>query len=558
MKSQPAFPQVCFWSRGFILAVGLILVTTNLARAGLTNRWSFNNPAGSAPDGTTLVDSVSGAVAVIRGQNGVFDGGNIVLPGNTVGTVPNAQVAAYVDLSNYLLSSKTNASVEVWATVLSAQGEQVLFDFGSWADPEWTGNSSSGPDGRSPIRELYLDLETPGGGFNQLFFYTMLDGGSSTRTTFNASTSLHVQYHYVLTYQQGLPDNPDGGTFSWYRNGTLLGTTEVGQPLNFLLDDNAWVGRSEITSRPLSNIAVNELRVYDHALTPEEVAADYAAGPNPTYPAPTANLDQATLQHGQKIPVPVLQNDSGNYSPASVAIAQPPSHGTAVPLADGRILYANNPDDPATSDTFSYNVSYAGFVSNNATVTVNFTPNLRLPAIYTNVPADAPASSIQVVNAFPTLSFSAPVCLVSPPGDVQRLFVCERFGKIKLISDVASSTPTAVVFLDLAALLTARRESFNPGAETGLLGLAFHPKYASNGYFYIYYTVTKTDHLTYDRLSRFSVQSANPNAADASSELVLIEQLDRSPGHNGGCLAFGPDGYLYVGLGDEGAGIRRA
>src|SRR5262249_2630692 len=95
------------------------------------------------------------------------------------------------------------------------------------------------------------------------------------------------------------------------------------------------------------------------------------------------------------------------------------------------------------------------------------------------------------------------------------------------------------------------------GGEQGLLGLAFHPGYATNRQFYVDYTGNATTSAgtgVHDRLTRFMTSTTNPDVADLSSEQVLISQYDQAPNHNAGDLDFGLDGYLYASLGDEGGG----
>lgn len=173
-----------------------------------------------------------------------------------------------------------------------------------------------------------------------------------------------------------------------------------------------------------------------------------------------------------------------------------------------------------------------------------------------NVPANPPPTAIGLVDAFPGLAFDAPVCLASSPGDPSRLFVCEQSGSIHSIPNVAA--PAKTTFLDLAATLSLRaNEDFDYGGEAGLLGLAFHPAYATNRQFFVFYSLRKRTSATaawrsYQRVSRFTTQAANSSAADPGSELVLIDQLDEASNHNGGDLHFGPDGYLYISVGDEG------
>ena len=123
-----------------------------------------------------------------------------------------------------------------------------------------------------------------------------------------------------------------------------------------------------------------------------------------------------------------------------------------------------------------------------------------------------------------------------------RLFIVQKTGYIYICDSLGVKNTTP--FLDIHTELTSS------GGEQGLLGLAFHPDYFSNGYFYVYYTKVSTGAL---RIVRFTVDSLNPNAADPNSELLLMEiPHPTNTNHDGGCLKFGPDGYLYIGTGDGG------
>ncbi len=133
--------------------------------------------------------------------------------------------------------------------------------------------------------------------------------------------------------------------------------------------------------------------------------------------------------------------------------------------------------------------------------------------------------------------------------DSNKLYVVERPGKIRIISPLGNVRPTP--YLDIQARV------LSTGGEQGLLGLAFHPNYDSNGYFYVNYTRdaagTANDGDTV--ISRFQVSAGDPNIADPNSETILlvIDQPDSQTNHNGGGLEFGPDGYLYIALGDGGS-----
>ena len=152
-------------------------------------------------------------------------------------------------------------------------------------------------------------------------------------------------------------------------------------------------------------------------------------------------------------------------------------------------------------------------------------------------------SEYSVEAAFPNLNFNAPVGVFSPTDDTNRLFVIEQAGTIRVFEN-SKSTTVSQVFLDVGD-----RVLF--GGEQGLIGMAFHPAYSENGYFYINYV---TDNPRRTIIARYSVSANNPDQADKNSELILLEVNQPFSNHNGGQLSFGADGYLYIGLGDGGSG----
>ena len=135
--------------------------------------------------------------------------------------------------------------------------------------------------------------------------------------------------------------------------------------------------------------------------------------------------------------------------------------------------------------------------------------------------------------------FSGPVDVVHAGDD--RLFIVERAGRIRILRPDGQLEP--LPFLDITDRV------LSSGGEQGLLGLAFHPQYAINGRFFVYYTAGTGNGSV--RLSRFSV-SADPNVAIATQETVLWGAVKPESNHNGGDLAFGPDGMLYLAPGDGG------
>src|SRR5262245_6291367 len=138
--------------------------------------------------------------------------------------------------------------------------------------------------------------------------------------------------------------------------------------------------------------------------------------------------------------------------------------------------------------------------------------------------------------------FSLPLFAVAPPGDINRLFILEQHtGRIRII-DLASNVVESTPFLTVTNLLT--------GMEQGLLGMAFHPNYAGNGFFYIN-QVSRGGTAGHTEVSRYQVQGdpQTSNVADRSTRKVLLSFDQPEQNHNGGWMAFGPDGFLYISTG---------
>jgi len=142
--------------------------------------------------------------------------------------------------------------------------------------------------------------------------------------------------------------------------------------------------------------------------------------------------------------------------------------------------------------------------------------------------------------------FASPIFVTSPPGD-PRLFVVEKGGLIKIVED---GRVLAMPFLDI-------RDRVVDHGEQGLLGMAFHPDYATTGRFFVYYTAIESEAAGPEAnvVAQYLVSAADGNLAQADSEERIIEIADFAPNHNAGMLAFGKDGYLYFGTGDGGDGF---
>ncbi|MBI2469782.1 MAG: PQQ-dependent sugar dehydrogenase [Planctomycetes bacterium] len=146
-------------------------------------------------------------------------------------------------------------------------------------------------------------------------------------------------------------------------------------------------------------------------------------------------------------------------------------------------------------------------------------------------------------NAFKNLSFDNPLDLQHPGDGTNRIFVVSQDGLIYVFNN-NPSVKSAKIFLDI-------RDKVTSGGELGLLGLAFHPDYKTNGYFYVNYTASNPLRTV---IARYTVSSKSRNDANKNSERILFQVNQPYSVHNGGQLAFGPDGYLYIALGNGGSG----
>ncbi|MEZ4714360.1 MAG: PQQ-dependent sugar dehydrogenase [Caldilineaceae bacterium] len=153
--------------------------------------------------------------------------------------------------------------------------------------------------------------------------------------------------------------------------------------------------------------------------------------------------------------------------------------------------------------------------------------------------ADDAADEISIVIEPLVEGLTRPVFVTHAGDGSGRLFIVEQVGRIRIVQDsVLLERP----FLDLEEQIN------DSGNEQGLLGLAFAPNYVESGYFFVNYTDTQGDTM----IARFQVSAADPNLADPASEFAVLQLEQPARNHNGGMLAFGPDGYLYIGAGDGG------
>lgn len=256
--------------------------------------------------------------------------------------------------------------------------------------------------------------------------------------------------------------------------------------------------------------------------------------------------DSVEMNHLGKWRARVLANDVVFAPLAAVEIITPPTSGTATVAADGSVLYTHTSGTPAT-DSFRYRFTDASGVSNEADATITFAPGRVAPSSLA-VPAEPPVTAYLMEDAFSgrgNLNFGTPTWIATIPGNNQRFFVSERTGIIWEIPDMSASPVTRRVFMDFTGTLALF-------TEMGVKSFNFHPDFENvSPYVYVTYNFNQGAYPGKARLSRFTATGAGLDTVDPASEQVLFEIVNRSQDHNIDSCRFGPDGYLYVGFGDE-------
>lgn len=231
-------------------------------------------------------------------------------------------------------------------------------------------------------------------------------------------------------------------------------------------------------------------------------------------------------------------------------------------LSGPGIAVFSNPNAEDTSVTFTEIGSYVLNLlvesdTETAYDTLEITVNLRAAGIsgLTTRPSNATecvapptppvASSIQLVTPFPNLPhLNSPLAMYMAPGDSSHWYVVQQTGQIiKFVNNAGVNTISTFIDIDDGRLID--------GGEQGLLGMAFHPDFVTNGYVYLSYTNNTAGLVS--RISRFNLDGTG-QILDPDSEQIILSVAQPYSNHNGGQIAFGPDGYLYIGLGDGGSG----
>ncbi|MBT5690138.1 MAG: glucose sorbosone dehydrogenase, partial [Opitutae bacterium] len=154
------------------------------------------------------------------------------------------------------------------------------------------------------------------------------------------------------------------------------------------------------------------------------------------------------------------------------------------------------------------------------------------------------ANEVSFKPVFSKLKFTLPVAAVVPPDDTGRLFLVEQGGRILILPEDRIGGDSVEVFLDFTG-----RDMIAHAFEEGLLGLVFHPDFKKNRKFYVYYSL---QHPKRTILSEMEVFTDKPNRANLSTERKLLEIPQPFWNHNSGNMTFGPDGMLYLAVGDGG------
>lgn len=230
----------------------------------------------------------------------------------------------------------------------------------------------------------------------------------------------------------------------------------------------------------------------------------------------------------------------------------PTAEATATEVATTPTLEATEvptlepPNTPTTEPTMT--------AAPSPTATLTLTPTLEATATAepTGTITSTQGTTLTVGLELVAEGFTSPLALMPAPDDSGRLFIIDQVGIISILS--SDGELLAAPFLDISDRMVTLATDYD---ERGLLGLAFHPDYAENGRFFVYYSAPLRAEASPDwnhtsHISEFTVSADNPDVADPESERIILQVDQPQENHNGGQIAFGPDGYLYIPLGDGG------
>ncbi|MEX1049345.1 MAG: autotransporter-associated beta strand repeat-containing protein [Akkermansiaceae bacterium] len=220
----------------------------------VVRRWSFNQPPGTAPAGTTVTDSIGGSAQVsVLGNGATFTGSGLLIPGGTSGSG-----AAYLRLPPGTVSAYTNLTMEIWATPRSMRTWARIFDFNN-------GNTN------------YLTLTSAvGTNFSNQRFGSVV-AGTTVELDSALPTVPGVLHHYAITFTS---TGASSGRWTWFRNGDEVALLNVAYSLATFPDVNNWLGRSAFANDDLAHCEYAEVRISNVAMNRDQILGNYSLGPN--------------------------------------------------------------------------------------------------------------------------------------------------------------------------------------------------------------------------------------------------------------------------------------
>ena len=256
------------------------------------------------------------------------------------------------------------------------------------------------------------------------------------------------------------------------------------------------------------------------------------------------NLDAIVTENGQPLQNAVTYSWTQQSGPGIANFNSPDTQSTSVTFTEVGSYVLNlmvNSVTEAANDSLEIAVNLKAAGSSGLTSRPSNTTECIAPA------TPPVASSIQLDNPFPNLpNLSASLAMYMAPGDNSYWYVVQQTGQVVRFVNTAGVNSVST-FIDIAD----GRLSY--GGEKGLLGMAFHPDFATNGYVYLSYTSDDLLLGLVSRISRFNLDGTGLSL-DPASETIILTVPQPYSNHNGGQITFGPDGYLYIGLGDGGSG----
>jgi len=329
----------------------------------------------------------------------------------------------------------------------------------------------------------------------------------------------------------------ESGAPQIYNVSILTATAQAGgapQPALLLRSGTAGTLRNVLLYRPPIGVSVGDAttcsQLASGALTLRQgiVAGAATLGDPDADPAPcggyvSPNVESQWIQDAANLNTVITD-------PAQVnALVLAPEELTAL---DGRVQVGFVGATPPADGFFDPKATYVGAVPPHWVANLTWLLGWMAPS-----PPPPITPALKLIAS----GLGSALYVTSPPGDTLRAFVVQQSGQIRVLR---RDTLLAAAFLDISGIISS-------GGERGLLSMAFHPNYASNGRFYVYYT----DPGGTIRVARYTVSTGNPDVANPASGTVLLSIPHPSfDNHNGGLVTFGPDGYLYIGTGDGGSG----